>query len=146
LPVFIYQARDANLYGFEGEVIWQASTPLKLSFTTDYTRAQLDDDGDLPRIPPLRVGARAEYEIGSWRAELSGQHYFEQDKTAALETSTDGYTLLDAQISYALSNDLKIYLKGHNLTDEYARVHSSFLKDKAPLPARSFAVGISGNF
>jgi len=146
LPVFIYQARDANLYGFEGEVIWQASTPLKLSFTTDYTRAQLDDGGDLPRIPPLRVGARAEYEISNWRAELSGQHYFEQDKTAALETSTDGYTLVDAQISYALSNDLKIYLKGHNLTDEYARVHSSFLKDKAPLPARSFAVGISGNF
>lgn len=146
LPVYIYQAQDANLYGFEGEVIWQASTPLKLSFTTDYTRAQLDDGGDLPRIPPLRIGARAEYEIGSWRAELSGQYYFEQDKTAALETSTDGYTLVDAQISYALSKDLKVYLKGHNLTDEYARVHSSFLKDKAPLPARSFAVGLSGNF
>ncbi len=146
LPVFIYQAHDANLYGFEGEIIWQMSTPLKLSITSDYIRAQLDEGGDLPRIPPLRIGARGEYEIGNWRAELSGQHYFEQDQTAAFETNTDGYTLIDAQVSYLLSEDLKIYLKGHNLTDEYARVHASFLKDKAPLPARSFAIGVSGNF
>lgn len=146
LPVFIYQARDADLYGFEGEIVWQLSTPFKLSLTSDYIRAQLDEGGDLPRIPPLRVGARGEYELGRWRAELSGQHYFEQDQTATMETSTDGYTLIDAQVSYNLSNDLKIYLKGHNLTDEYARVHASFLKDKAPLPARSFAVGISGKF
>ena len=146
LPVFIYQARDANLYGFEGEFIWQLTAPFKLSLTSDYIRAQLDEGGDLPRIPPLRVGARGEYEIGNWRAELSSQHYFEQDQTATYETSTDGYTLIDAQVSYLLNNDLKIYLKGHNLTDEYARVHASFLKDKAPLPARSFAVGISGNF
>lgn len=146
LPVFIYQARDANLYGFESEIVWQLAAPFKLSLTSDYIRAQLDEGGDLPRIPPLRVGARGEYEMGNWRAELSSQHYFEQDQTAAYETSTDGYTLIDAQVSYKLSDDLKIYLKGHNLTDEYARVHASFLKDKAPLPARSFAVGISGNF
>jgi iron complex outermembrane receptor protein len=146
LPVFIYQARDAELYGFEGEMVWQLAAPFKLSLTSDYIRAQLDKGGDLPRIPPLRVGARGEYEIGNWRAELSGQHYFEQDQTATYETSTDGYTLIDAQLSYKLSDDLNIYLKGHNLTDEYARVHASFLKDKAPLPARSFAVGITGNF
>jgi iron complex outermembrane recepter protein len=146
LPVYIYQARDVDLYGFEGEANWQVSAPLKLSFTTDYTRAQLKDGGDLPRIPPLRIGASAEYKIGNWRAELSGQHYFEQDKIAALETTTDAYTLLDAQISYAFSDSLKIYLKGNNLTDEYARVHASFLKDKAPLPARSYALGISGRF
>lgn len=145
-PVFIYQARDADLYGFEGEIIWQLTAPFKLSLTSDYIRAQLDEGGDLPRIPPLRVGARGEYEIGNWRAEVSGQHYFEQDQTAAFETSTDGYTLIDVQVSYKLSDNLKIYLKGHNLTDEYARVHASLLKDKAPLPARSFAVGISGNF
>lgn len=146
LPVFIYQARDANLYGFESEFIWQLTAPFKLSLTSDYIRAKLDEGGDLPRIPPLRVGVRGEYEIGNWRAEVSSQHYFEQDQTATYETSTDGYTLVDAQVSYLLNNDLKIYLKGHNLTDEYARVHASFLKDKAPLPARSFAVGISGNF
>lgn len=146
LPVFIYQARDAELYGFETEFVWQLAAPLKLSLTSDYIRAQLVDGGDLPRIPPLRVGARAEYEVGNWRAELSGQHYFEQDKIDSFETTTDAYTLVDMQVSYALSDGLKIYVKGNNLTDEYARIHASFLKDKAPLPARSFALGVSGSF
>lgn len=146
LPVYIYQARDAELYGFEGEFIWQTTNALKLSLTSDYTQASLRNGGDLPRIPPLRIGARAEYRLGNWRAELSGQRYFEQDKIAALETTTAAYTLLDLHISYAVSDALTLYLKGNNLTDEYARVHASFLKDKAPLPARSLAVGISGNF
>lgn len=146
LPVYIYQARDAELYGFESELIWKTNAGLTLSFTSDYTRASLKDDGDLPRIPPLRVGARAEYTHGNWRAELSSQHYFEQDKIAPLETSTDAYTLTDAQISYAVNDGLKIYLKANNITDEYARVHASFLKDKAPLPARSYAVGFTGHF
>jgi iron complex outermembrane receptor protein len=146
LPVFIYQAQDAELYGFESEFIWQASAPLKLVLTSDYIRAQLKDGGDLPRIPPMRIGARAEYTLGNWSAEISSQHYFEQDKTDTLETSTEGYTLLDTQVTYTFNDGLKIYLKGNNLTDEYARVHASFLKDKAPLPARSFAVGITGSF
>ncbi|ACE84696.1 TonB-dependent receptor [Cellvibrio japonicus] len=146
LPVFVYQAQDADLYGFETEFIWQATAPLKLSLTSDYIRARLDEGGDLPRIPPFRIGARAEYSLGNWHAEISSQYYFEQDRIGPLETRTDGYTLLDAQVSYAFSDGLKIYLKGNNLTDEYARVHASFLKDKAPLPARAFAVGITGNF
>ena len=146
LPVYIYQARDANLYGFESEFIWQVSTPFKLSLTSDYIRAELADGGNLPRIPPMRVGIKAEFEQGNWRAELGSQHYFEQDDVAALEASTEGYTLVDARVSYSFSDAFTLYLKGNNLTDEYARVHSSFLKDIAPLPARSFAVGISGNF
>lgn len=146
LPVFIYQAQDAELYGFESELIWQASTPLKLVLTSDYIRAQIKDGDDLPRIPPLRIGARAEYSLGNWSAEISSQHYFEQDQISPLETSTDAYTLLDTQVTYAFNDGLKIYLKGNNLTDEYARVHASFLKDKAPLPARSFTLGITGSF
>lgn len=146
LPVFIYQAQDAELYGFESEFIWQATAPLKLVLTSDYIRAQLKDGGDLPRIPPMRIGARTEYTLGNWRAEISSQHYFEQDKTDVLETSTNGYTLVDTQITYTFNDGLKIYLKGNNLTDKYARVHASFLKDKAPLPARSFTIGITGSF
>lgn len=146
LPIFIYQARDAELYGFESEFIWQTTSALKLSLTSDYTRASLKHGGDLPRIPPLRIGARAEYEFNNWRAELGSQRYFEQDEIAALESTTDAYTIVDAKISYVLTDGLKIYLKGNNLTNEYARVHASFLKDKAPLPARSYALGVSGSF
>jgi iron complex outermembrane receptor protein len=37
-------------------------------------------------------------------------------------------------------------LKGTNLTDTEARVHTSFLKDIAPRPGRSFALGVRGYF
>jgi len=146
LPIFIYQARDAELFGFEGEFVWKINAPFKVSLTTDYTRARLQSGASLPRIPPMRAGVRGEYELGKWRAEINAQHYFAQDHLAPLETKTNSYTLLNTQISYALNDDLKIYLKGNNLTDEYARVHASFLKNKAPLPARNFALGISSRF
>jgi iron complex outermembrane receptor protein len=42
--------------------------------------------------------------------------------------------------------ELTLYLKGQNLTDETARVHTSFLKDVAPLPGRSLALGLRGRF
>lgn len=149
LPIYVYQAQDANLYGVEGEFSWQASAPLKISLMTDYIRAELRDGGDLPRIPPLRLGGRVNYQWNALELEVNASHYFEQDKVADLETQTDGYTLVDLQLSYDLSNwapGVSLYVKGLNLTDEYARVHSSFLKDKAPLPARVFALGVSGQF
>ena len=87
------------------------------------------------------------YESNGWEAEVDISHYFEQDKTAQFETTTDAYTLIDAELAYTFvrsSKNLTIYLKGRNLGDEKARVHSSFLKDLAPLPGRGFSIGIRG--
>jgi len=149
MPLYVYQAQDARLYGVEGEFIWQINAPLKLTLMTDYIKGELRHGGDLPRIPPLRLGGRVNYQINDLTLEASATHYFKQSDVAALETETNGYTLLDLQASYDLSrwvSGASIYLKGQNLTNEYARVHSSFLKDKAPLPGRSLAIGISGRF
>ena len=66
-----------------------------------------------------------------------------------LEQATAGYTLLDASVSYRFDlgpQQLTAYIKGQNLTDEEARVHTSFLKDLTPLPGRSVALGIRGSF
>jgi iron complex outermembrane receptor protein len=145
-PVFIYQTGDVDLWGYEAEFIWQATPGLELKLTTDSIRTQVNDTSHLPRIPPRRYGLTANYELNKWRFNLSGQYYDSQNRIAALETKTDGYFLLDTVISYSIAPDLQIFLKGYNLTDEYARVHSSFLKDKAPLPARNIAAGISGRF
>lgn len=149
LPVFVYQAKDAELYGFEGQFIWQLTDPLKLTLTTDYTRAKLKAGADLPRIPPMRVGSIVSYELGDYSIEFSALHYFKQNKISTLGTETNGYTLVDLQFNYQLQKfvpGVTLYLQGKNLTNEDARVHSSFLKDKAPLPARSIAVGLSGKF
>ena len=45
-----------------------------------------------------------------------------------------------------LSSDLVLYFKANNLTDEVAFVHSSFLKEVAPLPGRNFSIGLRGSF
>ena len=145
-PIFIYQTGDVDLWGYEAEFIWQATAGLELKLTTDSIRAEVNDSAHLPRIPPRRYGLAANYELNKWRFNLSGQYYASQNRIAALETETDSYFLLDTVISYSIQPDLQIFVKGYNLTDEYARVHSSFLKDKAPLPARNIAVGISGRF
>ncbi len=149
LPIFVYEAQDAQLYGFEGQVVWQLSDGLKLSLMGDSIRARRAEGGSLPRIPPLRLGSQLNYDWGKLGLELGAQHYFKQDQIAEYETSTAAYTLVDVQISYALDDLLpgtQIYLQGKNLTDKEARVHSSFLKDLAPLPGRSLVVGISGRF
>jgi iron complex outermembrane receptor protein len=149
LPVYIFQTDDVILHGFEAQLAWQASDEFKAAVFSDYVRARLKDGGDLPRTPPMRFGTQFSYENERLSAHLDITRYQKQDRVAAEETQTSGYTLVDASISYDLplfNQDMAIYLKGSNLTDTEARVHSSFIKDIAPRPGRSFALGIRGYF
>lgn len=149
LPVYIFQTDDVILHGFEAQLAWQASDEFKAAVFSDYVRARLKDGGDLPRTPPMRFGTQFNYENERLSAHLDITRYQKQDRVAAQETQTSGYTLVDASISYDLplfNQDMAIYLKGSNLTDTEARVHSSFIKDIAPRPGRSFALGIRGYF
>ena len=149
LPVYIFKQADATFYGLEAELVWQFAAPLKLTVWGDSIRAKLDDGGNLPRIPPLRLGSQLHYQHNGWSSELSVQHYFGQQDFAEFETRTDSYTLLDAQLAYTFSGDsgdLTLFAKGTNLTNEEARVHSSFLKDRAPLPGRGLSIGVRAMF
>jgi len=69
----------------------------------------------------------------------------DQDRTAALETSTDGYTVLDLGLEYTLplagERALVLFARGNNLLDEEIRRHTSFLKDQAPMPGASGMLG-----
>jgi len=152
LPILVYQQDDVEMYGGEAEFIYQVSSEIKASVFADYIRARLinnDENDNLPRIPPMRVGAIMNYQAESFDSELSLSHYFEQTDIADLETSTDSYTMVDAHINYyvaGIGEDLVLYVKGQNLTNVHARVHSSFLKEVAPLPGRNFSFGIRGSF
>lgn len=148
-PVYVYTAQDARLYGFEGQAIWQLNDQFRLKGFSDYTRASLRGARGLPRIPPLRLGAQLNFASGSYSAELAATHYFDQNRTAPLESGTDGYTLLEAQAGYDFTagrQNITLYIRGNNLTNQEARPHTSFLKDRAPLPGRSFAAGIRSTF
>ncbi|MBB1298704.1 TonB-dependent receptor [Pseudoalteromonas sp. SR41-7] len=149
LPVYLFKTDDVILHGFEAQIAWQLTDEFKVDLFSDYVRARLKDGGDLPRTPPLRFGSELSYQTDKLSAHIHVTRYQKQDRTAPQETTTDSYTLVDASISYDLSvlnQDMSVYLRGTNLTDTEARVHSSFVKDIAPRPGRSFALGIRGYF
>lgn len=130
-----------------GEAEGTAPNPhdLYLELKADYVRAQdLTEDRPLPRIPPLRYGAALVYEGPKWGARVEVQRVNEQNRVAEFETTTPGYTFLNASISYSFAvgpTNWDLYVKGTNLTDANARDNTSFLKDVLPLPGRSVAVG-----
>lgn len=102
--------------------------------------------GNLPRIAPSRLGGELRWARGAWRASVGAVRYAEQDDVAEFESATPGYTLVDAHLGWHRDtpggNAWEVFLDGSNLLDKEARVHTSFLKDLAPLPGRGVAFGV----
>ncbi|MBO9490590.1 TonB-dependent receptor [Endozoicomonas sp. G2_1] len=149
LPIFVFQTDDVILNGFEAQIAWQATDVFKATLFSDFVRARVKNGGDLPRTPPLRFGTQLSYQDQRFSAHLDITRYQSQNRISANETATDGYTLVEANIAYDfqwLNQDITAYLKVTNLTDTEARVHTSFLKDIAPRPGRSIALGVRGSF
>ncbi len=115
----------------------------------DYT-VSLARGGNLPRIAPARLGGELRWERNAWRASLGAIRYADQDDVAQGESPTPGYTLVDAHLAWHLDTAAggawEVFLDGSNLLDEEARVHTSFLKDLAPLPGRGVAFGVRAFF
>ncbi|PCK08698.1 MAG: TonB-dependent receptor [Alteromonadaceae bacterium] len=149
LPVFLFEQNNATFSGFELEFIWQFHDHFKWTIWGDQVHAELDSGAYIPRISPKRLANQLTFERNRWAAELSVVKYFDQQKVAENETQTDGYAMVDARVSYAFpfgGGDTKIYLSANNLTDEVARVHTSFLKEQAPLPGRNIKAGFHVKF
>jgi len=73
-----------------------------------------------------------------------------QDDAGALETDTDGYSMVNIHAGYTVpfGNDRSItfFARGTNLANEDARRHTSFVKDLAPLPGISGLLGIRASY
>lgn len=123
---------------------------LFLELKADYVHAADRDTGAaLPRITPLRVGIALGYASEHWVGKIEGVRVNHQDATAQFETSTAGYTLLNASVSYQFRlgpQTYELFLRGTNLTNEEARNHESFLKDVLPLPGRNIVGGMRVTF
>jgi iron complex outermembrane receptor protein len=143
LPCFQYQQANARFYGFEADaslrLAQMGSYTINLDGVADYVHATIRNGGPVPRIPPLRLlgGVEAQSDLLTARAEV--EHVFDQGRTAAFETPTNEYTLVNASISirpFGRDNDTTLLLSANNLFDVVARRHASFLKDFAPLAGR----------
>jgi iron complex outermembrane recepter protein len=173
LPVFAYESIGATFYGGEIETTFHLLEPveaapatdakspvsdvkpasdhrLDLILRADYVHAEDRDSGEpIPRIPPFRASAALDYGNGPFDARLEGQYASSQHRHADYELPTDGYFMVNASVSYELQLggvDTTFYLKGVNLTDEEARLSTSFLKDIAPLAGRGVVVGLRAEF
>lgn len=153
LPIFDYLQAAAKLYGYEAEVIFPlrggSSSSLELRLASDYVRGKLNDGSNLPQIPPLRVGAGLHYEAGPWHSSVEAFYNTKQDDVIENELPTDGYTMLNLDVSYRMpfgNKHLLLFARGSNLLDEEARLATSPLKDIAPLPGRSLHIGARAEF
>lgn len=148
-PLYQYQQQDATLYGMEFEARYKLNNAQSLNVFFDAVRAKLDGGDYLPRIPPYKTGVGYQYNGLSWSADIGVTHYARQDKVAVNESTTKGYTLVDANINYDFNLakvDMTAFLRATNLTNELAFVHSSLIKEDAPLPGRALTLGIRAMF
>ncbi len=149
LTPYQFVATGARFVGGEAEVLFHLVETrhhrLHLEFTADRVRArETSTDAPLPRIPPVRYGARLSFEDGRWHAVAELRHTARQARIAATETATAGHTQLHASLSYLIPmrrTTCELFLRARNLTDEDARDHTSFLKDFAPQPGRGVLAG-----
>ena len=147
--IFNYVGVPATFKGGEaqGKIrLFDAGYQVDLRLMADYTRAQNDLlDQPLPRIPPLRAGAGIDYISGAFGASIDVLHAFDQDRNAANEFPTDGYTLVNAALTYLIKTSaqarLELYLKGVNLLNQEIRFSTSILKDIAPAGGRGVVAG-----
>lgn len=147
LPEALYTQADARFYGFEADA--ELALPAVAGFApslrvfADYVRAELDAGGDLPRIPPWRVGAELAAERGPWRAGIDAIYHAEQDDISSF--ATDAFTLVSVSGSWTRrvgGADWQLFVRGANLADEDARRSTSFLAAFAPLPGRALQGGL----
>lgn len=142
---------NAQFYGAEAEAIFTLKPDaIDLRLFTDYVRGKLNRGGNVPRITPLRFGLELNHRMGPWTTNVSVTRIMRQNRVAELETPTPGYTVVNVEATYLIkknrSNGIMIFLQGKNLLNEDMRVHTSFLKNFAPLPGRALVAGLRGEF
>jgi iron complex outermembrane receptor protein len=158
LPEKEYEAIDAEFQGIEVEVDWLAMEnpgwDLLLSAYGDVIRGKnKTEGGHLARIPAARLGAGFEVQKEKLDFGIKFTRSFKQDRVAEhgahSEDPTDAFSILNAYASYDVNfgdSVGQLFVKGSNLTDELAYNHASVLKQFAPLPGRSFEVGLKFDF
>lgn len=155
LDVFLATASDAKFYGFEVDLrihlVDEADRAMHLDLTFDQTRATNESfNTNLPRIPTRRLGVRYENEIASWLFGVEGRWHDEASHLGPNQLPTDSYTLWNADARYRIrasdTATVDLFAVVTNLGDEEARPNTSFLKDLAPMPGRSFRLGVRTSF
>ncbi len=145
-----YSGVEANFYGAEYEFVNQLNSESYIKgFFDTITADNKTDNTALPRIPPWRLGLGYFFERDNCRLNINAIHHGAQSDIAPNETKTDAYTVLNARLACYLDVEdrgSEVYCKINNITDELGFVHTSFLKNSAPIPGRNVEIGINYKF
>ena len=148
-----YRQQDAEFTGYEIEIGKRFELPrgeLELTLGRDEVDAEFTAGGDVPRIVPARNMFTARYMLEDFSAKLLVKDVERQTNVAPGESTTDGFTLVnaDASWSYGFSDSTRLTLTAfaRNLTDDVARNHASFVKDQVPLPGRNLGLRVRLEF
>lgn len=144
LPVQVFSQSDATFWGAEAalefDLVHRGEHHLLVEAWGDMVRAELTElDQYLPRIPPFRVGGGLRYDGGVLRGDFGVTQVADQNRVSPFEEETAGYTMLDASFGYRLFTGEVVHdlvLQTTNLANKEARVHTSYIKELAPLPGR----------
>ncbi|KLI99089.1 TonB-dependent receptor [Luteimonas sp. FCS-9] len=140
-----YTQSDAEFRGFEAEADYRINDMFSVGVFGDRVTAKFaDGSGYVPRIPPSRLGARLNADIGAFGGELEYFHASAQRDIADFETESPAYDMLNLSVNYRLPDgNTRLFLRGSNLLDEQIWNHTSFLADTVPLPGRNLTFGVS---
>jgi iron complex outermembrane recepter protein len=155
----VYSQRDAIFRGGEFQAQYDVAEVLNgvwgLEGQFDIVRATFTDGTNVPRIPPMRVGGGFFYRDTNWLVRANLLHAFPQNDTAPVETPTDGYNLLKAEVSYTRkianarpgeAREYTVGVVGNNLLNENIRNHVSYTKDEVLMPGASVRAFASVKF
>ncbi len=151
LPVFQYFQTDAKFHGAEAEASYTAwsdgDKALKLEGVYDWVRGSTDL-GVPARVPPWALTGRVVWSAPRLQAQAEVRRVASQDRVSTFELPTDGYTQVNAMVTFKPIADspLRLFVDGRNLTNETIREHTSFLKEFAPAPGRSVRAGFAWRF
>ena len=151
-----YTQEDATFMGFEASAEldvhrFENGAILSLEGQADLVQAELDNGGNIPRIPPFRYGAGVRLETDQFSAHTGFLHVAEQRDLGAFEVATDPYTMVRAGLTYRFEmpntdTPFEVGIAASNLFDEEARNHASFKKDDVTLPGRSIRIFLRARF
>ena len=154
VPVYLYQQEDAEFVGLELESNFHLTDfgngALFLGVRGDMISGQFDNSGDVPRLPPLRIGGKLSWTGETFSTWVSVLNASDQQDSGNFETETNGYTRWDMGADYRFSmaddRELLVFMKWKNIGDEDIRLSTSFLRNYAPESGESIEAGIRFTF
>ena len=108
------------------------------SLGTDSVSGKFTAGGNVPRMTPARNLYKVSYAEDSFNASISLQDVSGQDNVATDEETTEGYQMLDLNLSKTIKvgakSNLTLSAFGKNLLDEVARNHTCLSKTRCHYP------------